>query len=345
MQLDRGYLSPYMATDHEKMEGSYENAYILITDQKIAKMKDLLPVLESCAQESKPLFIIAEDVEGEALTALVINAIRGALKVCAIKAPGFGDEKKEILEDIAILTGARVLSEEKGDKLEDLDPTYLGHAKKIKVDKDMTTIIQGAGNPQALAKRIAQLEAQIKEADMNYKREELQKRLAKLSGGVAVINVGAATETELKEKKLRIDDALHATKAAVEEGVVTGGGMTLFRAIKTLEAHILPGEQAIGANIVKRALEEPLRMIAFNAGKDGSEVIATIKSHTGENIGFNAKTNVYEDLVKSGVIDPTKVVRTGLQNAASIAAMVITTEGLVADFDDEKDEKTPQIII
>ncbi|MEK6858546.1 MAG: chaperonin GroEL [Nanoarchaeota archaeon] len=345
MQLDRGYLSPYMATDHEKMEGSYENAYILITDQKIAKMKDLLPVLESCAQESKPLFIIAEDVEGEALTALVINAIRGALKVCAIKAPGFGDEKKEILEDIAILTGARVLSEEKGDKLEDLDPTYLGHAKKIKVDKDMTTIIQGAGNPQALAKRINQIETQIKDADMDYKREELQRRLAKLSGGVAVINVGAATETELKEKKLRIDDALHATKAAVEEGVVTGGGMTLFRAIKTLEAHVLPGEQAIGANIVKRALEEPLRMIAFNAGKDGSEVIATIKAHTGENIGFNAKTNVYEDLVKSGVIDPTKVVRTGLQNAASIAGMVITTEGLVADFDDEKDEKTPQIII
>lgn len=345
MQLDRGYLSPYMATDHEKMEGSYENAYVLITDQKIAKMKDLLPVLESCAQESKPLFIIAEDVEGEALTALVINAIRGALKVCAIKAPGFGDEKKEILEDIAILTGARVLSEEKGDKLEDLDPTYLGHAKKIKVDKDMTTIIQGAGNPQTIAKRISQIETQIKDADMDYKREELQKRLAKLSGGVAVINVGAATETELKEKKLRIDDALHATKAAVEEGVVTGGGMTLFRAIKMLETHQLPGEQAIGANIVKRALEEPLRMIAFNAGKDGSEVIATIKAHSQENVGFNAKTNVYEDLVKSGVIDPTKVVRTGLQNAASIAAMVITTEGLVADFDDEKDEKTPQIII
>lgn len=345
MQLDRGYLSPYMATDHEKMEGSYENAYVLITDQKIAKMKDILPVLENCAQENRPLFIIAEEVEGEALTALILNSIRGALKVCAIKTPGFGDEKKEMLEDIAILTGARVVSEEKGDKMEDLDSTFLGHAKKIKVDKDTTTIIQGGGNPQALATRITQIERQIKEADMEYKREELQKRLAKLSGGVAVISVGAATETELKEKKLRIDDALHATKAAVEEGVVMGGGMTLFKAIHTLDTVQLKGEQAIGASIVKRALEEPLRTIAFNAGKEGSEVIAAIKARNDTNLGFNAKTGVYEDLIKAGVIDPTKVVRTGLQNAASIAAMVITTEGLVADFDDEKDEKTPAIVI
>lgn len=345
MQLDRGYLSPYLATDHEKMEGSYENAYILITDQKISKMKDILPVLESCAQESRPLFIIAEDVEGEALTALIINSIRGALKVCAIKSPGFGDEKKDMLQDIAILTGAKVLSEDIGNKLEDLDASYLGSAKKIKVDKDTTTIIQGNGNPQELTKRIAQLERQIQEADMDYKREELQKRLAKLSGGVAVINVGAATETELKEKKLRIDDALHATKAAVEEGVVMGGGMTLFKAIHTLDSLKLNGEQAIGASIVKRSLEEPLRIIASNAGKEGSEVLATIKARNDSLVGYNAKTNVYEDLVKAGVIDPTKVVRTALQNAASIAAMIVTTEGLVADFDDEKDEKTPAIVI
>lgn len=345
MQLDRGYLSPYMVTDHEKMEGAYDSPYILVTDQKIAKMKDLLPILETCAQENKPLIIVAEEVEGEALTALIINSIRGALKVCAIKTPGFGDEKKEILEDIAILTGARVISEERGDKLEDVDSSYLGTAKKVKVDKDTTTIIQGGGNEQHLAKRINQIESQIKEADSDYRREELQKRLAKLSGGVAVINVGAATETELKEKKNRIDDALHATKAAVEEGVVMGGGMTLFKAIKTLDAMNIGAEQGIGVNIVRRSLEEPLRQIAFNAGKDGSEVIATIKSRNDEHLGFNAKTGTYEDLIKSGVIDPTKVVRTGLQNAASIAGMIITTEGLVADFEDEKDEKNPAVII
>ncbi len=345
MQLDRGYLSPYMVTDHEKMEGSYENPYILITDQKISKMKDILPVLESCAQESKPLVIIAEDVEGEALTALVINSIRGALKVVAIKAPGFGDEKKDMLEDIAVLTGARLLSEERGEKLEDIDTSYLGNAKKIKVNKDTTTIIQGGGDTQVLNRRIKQLEAQIKEETSEYKREELQKRLGKLSGGVAVVNVGAATETELKEKKLRIDDALHATKAAVEEGVVLGGGITLFRAITVLDALKLPAEQAIGISIVRRALEEPLRQIVQNAGRDGSEIIANIKSRNESNLGFNAKTGVFEDLMKAGVIDPTKVVRTALQNASSIAAMIITTEGLVAEFDDEKDEKTPAIII
>lgn len=345
MQLDRGYLSPYMVTDHEKMEGAYDNPYLLITDQKISKMKDILPVLESCAQENKPLIIIAEDVEGEALTSLVINAIRGALKVCAIKSPGFGDEKKEMLEDIAILTGAKVLSEERGDKLEDVDSSYLGHAKKIKVDKDTTTVIQGGGDQNEISKRIKQIEVQINEADSEYRREELQKRLAKLSGGVAVINVGAATEAELKERKLRIDDALHATKAAVEEGVVIGGGMTLFNSIKVLDSLNVSGEQKIGVAIVRRALEEPLRMIAFNAGKDGSEVVATIKSRNENNLGYNAKTGVYEDLIKSGVIDPAKVVRTALQNASSIASMIVTTEGLVADFDEEKDDKSPSIII
>ena len=345
MQFDRGYLSPYMVTDHEKMEGAYESPYILLTDQKISKMKDLLPVLESCAQEGKPLVIIADDVEGEALTALVINSIRGALKVCAVKTPGFGDERKDLLEDIAILTGGRVIAEDRGEKLEDVDISMLGRAKKIKVDKETTTIIEGQGSKQAIDKRISSIEAQIKQSDSEYKREELQKRLAKVSGGVAVINVGAATETELKEKKLRIDDALHATKAAVEEGVVIGGGMTLFHATKIIDALSLPEQQKVGAMIVRKSLEEPLRMIAFNAGKDGSEVIATIKTRNDQKIGYNAKTNVYEDLTASGVIDPTKVVRTALQNASSIAAMIITTEGLVADFDDEKDEKTSAIII
>ncbi len=344
MQFDRGYLSPYMVTDHEKMEGVYDNPYILITDQKISKIKDILPILEVCAQESRPLVIIADEIEGEAMTALVINSIRGALKVCAIKAPGFGDEKKESLEDIAILTGGRLISEERGDKLEEIEVGALGSAKKIRVNKDTTTIIEGQGKKEAMQKRITLIEGQIKAADSEYKKEELQKRLAKLSGGVAVINVGAATETELKEKKLRIDDALHATKAAVEEGVVIGGGMTLFKAIKVLDELKLAGQEMIGVNIVKRSLEEPLRQIAFNAGKDGSEVVAHIRSHGGD-IGFNAKTGVYEDLVKAGVIDPTKVVRTALQNAASIAVMIITTEGLVADFDDEKDERSPTIII
>ena len=345
MQFDLGYLSPYFVTDHEKMEGSYENPYLLITDQKISKMKDILPTLESCAQENKPLIIIAEELEGEALTALVINSIRGALKVCAVKAPGFGDEKKDLLEDLAILTGGKVISEERGDKLEEIDTSMLGSAKKVKVDKDNTTIIEGQGKKDQLAKRIQILEGQIKVSDNEYKREEIQKRLAKLSGGVAVINVGAATETELKEKKLRIDDALHATKAAVEEGFVIGGGMVLFRAIKSLDILKLAGEQATGAGIVKKALEEPLRQISINAGKDGSEVVAVIKSHSNQFIGYNAKINDYVNLVDAGVIDPTKVVRTALQNAASIAVMIITTEGLVADFDDEKDSKTEAIII
>lgn len=345
MQFDRGYLSPYMITDQEKMEGSYDNPYILITDHKISKMKEILPTLEVVAQEGKSLVIIAEDIEGEALTALVINSIRGALKVCAIKAPGFGDDKKELLEDIAILTGGRVISEARGEKLDDITPDMLGSAKKVKVTKETTTLIEGKGGSEQLQKRITQLETSIQAADAEYKREEFQKRLAALSGGVAVINVGAATETELKEKKLRIDDALHATKAAVEEGVVVGGGLTLLHAITVLNQLKLSPEQAIGVSIMRRALEEPIRQIAFNAGKDGAEVLAYIRANQTPLFGFNAKKGVYEDLFKAGVIDPTKVVRTCVQNAASIAAMVLTTEGLVADFDDEKDEKTPSIII
>lgn len=345
MQFDRGYLSPYMVTDHEKMEGAYDNPYILLTDQKISKMKDLLPVLESCAQEGRPLIIIADEVEGEAMTALVINSLRGALKVCAVKTPGFGDERKELLEDIAILTGGKVIAEDRGEKLEDVDVSMLGRAKKIRVNKETTTIIEGHGTRQMIDKRVAQIDAQLKNADSEYRREELQKRLAKLSGGVAVVNVGAATETELKEKKLRIDDALHATKAAVEEGVVMGGGMTLFHATKILDTISASETERVGINIVRKALEEPLRIIVHNAGKEGSEVIATIRSRNDPHLGYNAKTGVYEDLIKSGVIDPTKVVRTGLQNAASIAAMVLTTEGLVADFDEEKDEKNSAIII
>lgn len=345
MQFDRGYLSPYFVTDQEKMDGSYENPYILLTDQKISKLKEILPMLEACAQEGRPLIIIAEDLEGEALTALVINSIRGALKVCAVKTPGFGDDRKDALEDIAILTGARVIATDRGDKLEEADMSFLGSAKKVKVDKDSTTIIEGKGQKETIERRVMQIQSQIQLADAEYKREELQRRLAKLSGGVAVINVGAATETELKEKKLRIDDALHATKAAVEEGVVIGGGLTLFHAIKVLDTmQASPGE-LIGVNIVKRALEEPLRQIAFNAGKEGSEVLATIKSQRELSFGFNAKTSTYEDLFKAGVIDPTKVVRTALQNASSITGMVVTTEGLIADFDEEKDDKSGPIVI
>lgn len=345
MQLDRGYLSHYMVTDHEKMEGSYEQPYLLITDQKISKMKELLGILELCAQENKPLIIIAEEVEGEALTALVINSLRGALKVCAIKAPGFGDDKRELLEDIALLTGGKVLVQDTGDKLEEAGAEVLGRAKKVKVTKDATTIIEGQGDPLALKKRIAQIEAQMNSADSDYRREELQKRLAKLVGGVAVINVGAATETELKEKKLRIDDALHATKAAVEEGVVVGGGLTLLHAVKSLENLTVHGQQNIGVSIVKRSLEEPIRIIAQNAGREGSEIIAHIKSQADAQLGFNAKKGQFEDLYKAGVLDPTKVVRTALQNAASITGMVLTTEGLVADFDEEKDDKSSAIVI
>lgn len=346
MQFDRGFVSPYMATDHEKMECHHEEPYILVTDRKISAMKDLVPLLEQVAQEGRPLFILAEDVEGEALATLVINIIRGALKVCAVKSPGFGDEQKEMLEDIATLTGAKVITEDKGMKLENVKLSDLGTAKKVKVDKEKTVIIEGRGNSQAIKQRVAQIESQIKIADMEFRKEDLKKRLAKLAGGVAVINVGAATETEMKEKRMRIDDALHATKAAVEEGVVPGGGITLFHSAKKLDAvKVENNDQAVGVSILKRALEEPLRQIATNAGREDAEVIAQIRQQTNENNGYNAKTDKIEDLFKAGVIDPTKVVRSALQNAASIAAMVLTTEALVADFDEEKDERSPTIII
>lgn len=344
MQFDKGYLSPYMMTNQEKMEASYEDPYILITDRSISSVKEIVPILEMIAHEGKPLIIIAEEVEGEALTMLVLNILRGALKVCAVKAPGFGDEKKDLLEDIAILTGGRFISKEKDDKFEDVALEDLGSAKKVKVEKENTVIIEGKGEKKNIELRIHVIENIIKNETSEYRIEDLRKRLGKLSGGVAVINVGAATETELKEKKMRIDDALHATKAAIEEGVVSGGGITLLQAIKELDYLKLPEEQSVGVRIVKKSLESPLRQIAFNAGKDGSEVLAYLKDKP-KGMGYNAKTDQYEDLFTAGVIDPTKVVRNAIQSAASITSMVITTEGLVADFDEEKDKPTPAIII
>lgn len=344
MQIDKGYLSPYMATNAEKMEANFDDPFVLITDKTISKVKEIMPVLELAAGEGKALLIIAEDVEGEALTMLVLNLLRGALKVCAIKAPSFGDERSDVLEDIAILTGGKFISKAKEEKLEEVTVDFLGSAKKVKVTKDMAVIIEGKGDEVELQKRVRLIETQIFEADSEFREDELKRRLGKLSGGVAVINVGAATETELKEKKLRIDDALHATKAAVEEGVVAGGGITLLHAIKELDKFKLSDEQMIGMKIVKKALETPLRQIAFNAGKDSAEVLAQLRGKP-ENIGYNAKNDRYEDLILAGVLDPTKVVRNALQAAASITGMVITTEALIADFDDEKDEKGSAIII
>ena len=345
MQFDRGFLSPYMVTDNEKMVCEQEEPYVLITDKKLSSMKQLVPVLEKVAQEGKPLFIIAEDIEGDAQAAIILNLIRGAIKVCAVKAPGFGDEKKEMLEDIAILTGAKVISEDKGMKLENFTADWLGSARKIKVDNEKTIIVEGKGEKKHLEARKALIESQVKLADLDFKKTELKKRLAKLGGGVAVIKVGAATETELKEKKMRIDDALNATKAAVEEGVVPGGGVTLYRATKSLEELKLENDQKIGVTIVKRALEEPIRQIAKNAGKEGTEVISRLKQEKDLKVGYNAKKDCYEDLFKAGVIDPTKVVRNSLQNSASISAMILTTEALITDFDEEKDEKTTAIVI
>ncbi len=344
MQFDKGYLSPYMVTNPEKMEADYEDPLILVTDRTISSVKEIVPVLETVAREGKSLVIIAEEVEGEALTMLVLNLLRGALKVCAIKAPGFGDDKKELLEDIAILTGARVITKEKDDKLEEIGITDLGSAKKIKVSKESTVIIEGHGDKKAIESRVKLIESQTKQEAPEYRIEELRKRLGKLSGGVAVINVGAATETELKEKKTRIDDALHATKAAVEEGVVPGGGITLLHAIKELDSLKVPDEQHTGINLVRKALESPTRLIAQNAGRDGSEVLAFLKDKP-KTFGYNAKADRFEDLVQAGIIDPTKVVRNALQAASSITAMVITTESLVADFDDEKDKTSAAIII
>jgi chaperonin GroEL len=337
MQFDRGYLSPYFVTNPEHMEAVLEEPLILIHEKKISALRDLLPLLETVAREGKPLLIIAEDIEGEALATLVVNRLRGTLNACAVKAPGFGDRRKAMLEDIAILTGGRVISEDLGIKLENVHTEDLGRAKKVVVDKDSTTIIEGAGKKSDIEGRVKQIRAQIEETTSDYDREKLQERLAKLVGGVAVIKVGAATEMELKEKKARVEDAMHATRAAVEEGIVTGGGVTFIRAQKALENFKLEEEdEQIGVNIVKRALEEPLRQIAQNAGHEGSIVVEKVRAETNPNFGFNAQTEKYEDLVKAGVIDPTKVARTALQNATSIASLLLTTEAVVTEIPEEK---------
>jgi len=330
MQFDRGYLSPYFVTAPEKMEVHLEEPYILLHEKKISMMKDLLPILEQVAKDGKPLLMIAEDVEGEALATLVVNKLRGTLQCAAVKAPGFGDRRKEMLEDIAILTGGRVISEDLGVKLETITLKDLGTAKRITVDKDKTTIIDGGGDRKTLEARVKQIRAQIEETTSDYDREKLQERLAKLIGGVAVISVGAATETEMKEKKDRVEDALNATRAAVEEGILPGGGVAYMRALKVLEKAQLPGEEQLGVNIIKRALEEPVRQIANNAGFEGSVVVQHVMEGKG-NFGFNAETGTYEDLMKAGIVDPTKVTRFALQNAASVAGLLMTTEAAVAE--------------
>ena len=336
MQFDRGYLSPYFVTDPERMEASLEDAYILLSEKKISNMKDLLPVLEAIARQQKPLLIIAEDIEGEALATLVVNKLRGTLNCAAVKAPGFGDRRKEMLKDIAVLTGGQVIAEELGLKLENVTITDLGQAKRVKIDKDNTTIVDGAGDKEKIKGRQQEIRNQVENTTSDYDREKLQERLAKLVGGVAVIKVGAATEVEMKEKKARVEDALHATRAAVEEGIVPGGGVALIRAQKVLDNLKLSDEQQVGVRIIRRAIEEPLRQIVANAGEEGSIVVQKIKEGTG-NFGFNAGTGKYGDLVADGVIDPVKVVRSALQNAASVAGLMLTTEALVADA--PKDEK------
>ncbi|MBD3404140.1 chaperonin GroEL [candidate division GN15 bacterium] len=335
MQFDRGYISPYFVTDPDAMEAVLEDPMILIHDKKIASMKDLLPVLEKVAQSGKPLLIISEDIEGEALATLVVNKLRGTLKVAAVKAPGFGDRRKAMLEDIATLTGGKVISEELGFKLENAVLSDLGTAKKISIDKDNTTIVEGAGETDAIQGRIAQIRKQIEDTSSDYDREKLQERLAKLAGGVAVIEVGAATETEMKEKKARVEDALHATRAAVEEGIVPGGGVALLRSIKALENVKADEEEMVGVAIIRKALEEPIRQIAFNAGVEGSIVVNKVQDESGA-FGFNAQTQTYEDLLKAGVLDPTKVTRSALENAASIAGLLLTTEAVVCDQPEEK---------
>ena len=337
MQFDRGYLSPYFVTDPEKMESVLEDGLILIHDKKISSMKDLLPVLEKVAQLGKPLLIIAEDVEGEALATLVVNKLRGTLRVSAVKAPGFGDRRKAMLQDIAVITGGQVISDEVGFKLENAQVTDLGKAKRIVVDKDNTTLIDGAGEEDKIKGRIAEIRSAIDKATSDYDKEKLQERLAKISGGVAVINVGAATEAEMKEKKARVEDALHATRAAVEEGIVPGGGVALIRAQKVLKTLKLDdAEEQIGVDIIRKAIEEPLRMIVQNAGGEGSIVLEKVRSSKDDKYGYNALTDTYEDLVASGVIDPTKVTRTALQNAASIAGLLLTTEAIIVEKKEEK---------
>jgi chaperonin GroEL len=346
MQFDRGYLSPYFVTDAERMEASLENALILIHEKKISSMKDLLPLLEQVAKLGKPLLIIAEDVDGEALATLVVNKLRGTLNVAAVKAPGFGDRRKAMLEDIATLTGGKVISEDLGIKLENVQLSDLGRAKKITIDKDNTTIVEGGGKQADIEGRVKTIRAQIEDTSSDYDREKLQERLAKLVGGVAVIKVGAATETEMKEKKARVEDAMHATRAAVEEGIVPGGGVALVRAAKALEKFDATkdggdADEQIGVNIVRRALEEPLRQIVQNAGKEGAVVVERVRSDKNDSFGFNAQTEQFEDLVKAGVIDPAKVTRTALQNAASIAGLMLTTEAMVAEIPEE--DKAPSM--
>jgi chaperonin GroEL len=345
MQFDRGYLSPYFVTDPERMEATLENALILIHEKKISSMKDLLPLLEQVAKMGKPMLIIAEDVEGEALATLVVNKLRGTLNVAAVKAPGFGDRRKAMLEDISILTGGKVISEDLGIKLESVQVGDLGRAKKITIDKDNTTIVEGSGKQADIEGRVKTIRAQVEETTSDYDREKLQERLAKLVGGVAVIKVGAATETEMKEKKARVEDAMHATRAAVEEGIVPGGGVTLVRAAKALDKFDAgkdgDSDENIGVAIVRRALEEPLRQIVQNAGKEGAVVVEKVRSDKNDNYGFNAQTETFEDLVKAGVIDPAKVTRTALQNAASIAGLMLTTEAMVSEIPEEDGGKAP----
>jgi chaperonin GroEL len=335
MQFDRGYLSAYFVTDAERMEVVLENPVILIHEKKISSMKDLLPVLEQVARLGRPLLIVAEDIEGEALATLVVNKLRGTLQAAAVKAPGFGDRRKAMLEDIATLTGGKAITEDLGLKLENIKIEDLGKAKKVTIDKDNTTIVEGGGTPAAIEGRVKQLRAQVEDTTSDYDREKLQERLAKLVGGVAVIKVGAATETEMKEKKARVEDAMHATKAAVEEGIVPGGGVALLRAAKALDTLKLEGDQLVGLQIIKRAIEEPMRWIAVNAGAEGSIVVAKVRDMK-QDEGFNAATDTYEDLVKAGVIDPAKVVRSALQNASSIASLLLTTEALVSEIPEEK---------
>jgi chaperonin GroEL len=338
MQFDRGYISPYFVTNADKMRVEMEDAYVLINEKKLSQLNELLPLLEAVVQSGKPLVIIAEDVEGEALATLVVNRLRGGLKVAAVKAPGFGDRRKAILGDIAILTGGEAITEDLGIKLESVKLENLGKAKRITIDKDNTTIIDGAGEASKIKGRVSEIRLQIEKTTSDYDKEKLQERLAKLVGGVAIIQVGAATETELKEKKARVEDALHATRAAVEEGIVPGGGVALVRAIPAVDALIktLEGDEKIGAQIVRRSLEEPLRQIVANAGEEGAVVVAKVVQSKDPHFGYNAATCVFEDLVKAGVIDPTKVTRTALQNAASIAGLLLTTEALVVELPEPK---------
>jgi len=332
MQFDKGYLSPYFVTNSESMECILENAYILIHEKKISNLKDMLPVLEKVSKSGRPLLIIAEDVEGEALATLVVNKLRGTLQVSAVKAPGFGDRRKAMLEDIAILTGGKCLTEDLGIKLENVDVSDLGQAKRVSIDKENTTIVEGEGSNADIQGRVNQIRRQIEETTSDYDREKLQERLAKLAGGVAVINVGAATETEMKEKKARVEDALHATRAAVEEGIVPGGGVALIRAQKALDSLNLDGDEAIGVGIVRRAVEAPLRQLTDNAGQEGALVVQEVKKRTGDAEGYNVATGQYEDLVKAGVVDPTKVTRSALQHAGSISGLLLTTEALITEI-------------